>query len=264
MASIDEDETAAGYPQKKFFRSRAHCNPLSNNDGFEYPVAPEASDAWAEVFPAHGRDAGALVRHLDVGCGFGGLSVALARLSPELTLALEIRPKVCEFVRQRIEALRRQAPGGYENVGCLRHNSMVYLPNIVKKGQLDKIFFCFPDPHFKPRNHRRRIVSDALLAEYAYVLKPGGLLYAVTDVEELHLWHVDCLDRHPCFAKRDVPRDDPFVAAIHDETEEGQKVARQGGHMTDGSKYYAVYERKQPADVDPDPPLWKDAPADKK
>ena len=100
-----EDETAAGYPQKKFFRSRAHCNPLSNNDGFEYPVAPEASDAWAEVFPAHGRDAGALVRHLDVGCGFGGLSVALARLSPELTLALEIRPKVCEFVRQRIEAL---------------------------------------------------------------------------------------------------------------------------------------------------------------
>ena len=27
-------------PQKRFYRSRAHCNPLSNNDTFEYPTTP--------------------------------------------------------------------------------------------------------------------------------------------------------------------------------------------------------------------------------
>ena len=34
------------------------------------------------------------------------------------------------------------------------------------------------------------LVSDILLSEYAYVLAPGGRLYTVTDVEELHQWHV--------------------------------------------------------------------------
>jgi tRNA (guanine-N7-)-methyltransferase len=57
---------------------------------------------------------------------------------------------------------------------------MRYLPNFFKKGQLEKIFFCFPDPHFKAKNHRRRIVSDFLLTEYAYALMPGGRLYTVT------------------------------------------------------------------------------------
>ena len=152
-----------------------------------YPVSPEQLD-WAALYPAHGPDA--KVRFLDVGCGFGGLSIALAALSDEPTLALEIRPKVCEFVRQRIDALRGEHPGRYQNVSCLRYNAQSYLPNVVTRGQLAKLFFCFPDPHFKAKNHRRRIVSTSLLAEYAYALAPGGLLYCVTDVRELHEWHV--------------------------------------------------------------------------
>jgi hypothetical protein len=37
---------------------------------------------------------------------------------------------------------------------------MKYLPHFLEKGQLEKIFFCFPDPHFKAKNHRRRIITD--------------------------------------------------------------------------------------------------------
>ena len=40
--------------------------------------------------------------------------------------------------------------------------------------QLEKMFFLFPDPHFKEKNHRRRIITSALLAEYAYVMAVGG------------------------------------------------------------------------------------------
>ena len=39
--------------------------------------------------------------------------------------------------------------------------------------QLSKMFFLFPDPHFKRTKHRWRIVSTALLADYGYVLRPG-------------------------------------------------------------------------------------------
>ena len=38
-------------------------------------------------------------------------------------------------------------------------NAMKYLANFIRKGQLSKMFFCFPDPHFKEKNHRRRIIS---------------------------------------------------------------------------------------------------------
>ena len=44
------------------------------------------------------------------------------------------------------------------------------------------------DPHFKAVNHRRRIITAPLLDEYAYCLAAGGMLYTITDVEELGYW----------------------------------------------------------------------------
>ena len=44
------------------------------------------------------------------------------------------------------------------------------------------------DPHFKAGTHRRRIISRAQLADYAYLLAPGGVLYTITDVPELGQW----------------------------------------------------------------------------
>jgi tRNA (guanine-N7-)-methyltransferase len=77
----------------------------------------------------------------------------------KLTLGLEIRAKITEYVRLRIEALRSEQPGKFQNTSVFRTNAMRYLPHYFKKGQLSKLFFCFPDPHFKLRNHRRRIVG---------------------------------------------------------------------------------------------------------
>ncbi|CAN8010557.1 unnamed protein product, partial [Ixodes pacificus] len=67
--------------------------------------------------------------------------------------------------------------------------------------QLSKMFFLFPDPHFKKQKHKWRIISRQLLAEYAYVLRIQGLLYTITDVRELHEWMVSHLDEHPLFER---------------------------------------------------------------
>ena len=56
------------------------------------------------------------------------------------------------------------------------------------------VIICMQDPHFKGANHRRRIIQTSLLAEYAYCLAPGGLLYTITDVEELGEWMKVCLN----------------------------------------------------------------------
>lgn len=85
----------------------------------------------------------------------------------------------------------------HENVWAVHNNAMRFLPNFFDKGQLMKLFFCFPDPHFKRKNHRKRIISTPLLAEFAYVIRPAGLIYLITDVSELMEWMVCALSR-PC------------------------------------------------------------------
>eukprot|EP00566_Odontella_aurita_P020852 CAMPEP_0113573936 /NCGR_PEP_ID=MMETSP0015_2-20120614/26882_1 /TAXON_ID=2838 /ORGANISM="Odontella" /LENGTH=363 /DNA_ID=CAMNT_0000477045 /DNA_START=105 /DNA_END=1196 /DNA_ORIENTATION=- /assembly_acc=CAM_ASM_000160 len=250
-------------PQKKFYRSRAHCNPLSHNDAFDYPLGPDDVDWTAEHYPNHpallpseGENGGVEATAdedrrkksvapdvLDIGCGFGGLTVALSTLLPERTiLGMEIRAKVTEYVRLRTVALRRDHPGKYQNASVLRTNSMRYLPNYFRKGRLEKIFFCFPDPHFKRRNYPRRIVSERLLTEYAHLLRPGGRLYTITDVKELHQWHLDKCRSHPLFREltEEEMAKDPCVEAMRVETEEGKKVEREGRTPDVG---YAVWER---------------------
>ncbi|RHY30649.1 hypothetical protein DYB32_004168 [Aphanomyces invadans] len=140
MASATTESEVPGMPQKKFYRSRAHCNP---------PLNPTEMD-WSAHYPKLDNPK---VNFLDIGCGFGGLTIALANLFPnKTTLAMEIRPKVTEYVRLRIEALRQEH-------------------------------------------------ATHLLTEYAYFIPEGGILYTITDVEDLHNWHVAKCDSHPCFER---------------------------------------------------------------
>ena len=95
------------------------------------------------------------------------------------------------------------------------------------------MFFCFADPHFKKSNHRKRIVNTALLTDYAYLLRPGGKVYVVTDVEVLHNWQVSKLEEHPMFERLTDEsvngEPDPCVTAMREGTDEAQKVIRREG-----------------------------------
>mmetsp|Transcript_33209 Transcript_33209/g.105881 ORF Transcript_33209/g.105881 Transcript_33209/m.105881 type:complete len:131 (-) Transcript_33209:23-415(-) len=109
---------------------------------------------------------------------------------------------------------------------------MKYLPNYFEKGTLKKVFFLFADPHFKKTNHRRRIVQRQLLAEYAHLLEEGGMLYTISDVEDLADWNSEKLEEHPLFER--VPeeelKNDPVAKLLYESTEEGQKVKRNEGN----------------------------------
>ncbi|KXS11632.1 guanine-N(7)--methyltransferase-like protein [Gonapodya prolifera JEL478] len=206
----------------------------STNSDHQEPSAGEFADRNMKVEIA------------DVGCGYGGLMISLAPLFPNsLILGLEIRGKVQTYVAERIRALRNQAAAGgnkqgYQNVAVMRFNAMKFSPRIFAHAQLSKMFFLFPDPHFKRRKHRSRIISPTLLAEYAYFLRIGGLLYHATDVKELHEWMVAKCDAHPLFEKvsDEEMAADPCVNLVLTTTEEGKKVERNGGE-----KWVAVWRR---------------------
>ena len=120
---------------------------------------------------------------------------------------------------------------------------MKFLPNYFAKHSLSSIFFLFPDPHFKQRKHKARIISPTLLAEYAYVLRPGGVVYTITDVEDLHVWMKSHLEAFPLFevveeATLRAEGKGPILDAVYGGTEEGKKVERNSG-----SKYLACFRR---------------------
>lgn len=165
---------------------------------------------------------------------------------------MEIRTSVTEYVQEKVRALRLQNASSpatsYQNVSCLRANTMKFLPNFFTKSQLSKIFLCFPDPHFKQRKHKARIVSYTLNSEYAYVLKPGGVVYTITDVQDLHEWMKGHFEKHPSFERVEKVFEegegeervgmDECVRTMRTETEEGKKVER-----NKGMKYVACFRR---------------------
>ena len=262
------------HPRKRFFRQRAHANPLVSIEHLEVPVRPfrgRTDDAGAfDVFRHYpSADASRRVTMVDVGCGYGGLLIRLApQFKDELLLGMEIRDKVAEYVRLRIEADRAAHRAGerpeppsddegqgvqesqsakfgdlehdYNNVSVAQSNSMKHWTRFFAKGQLKKLFFCFPDPHFKASKVRWRIISPALLSQYAFSLAIGGMLYTITDVRDLHEWMVLHCTQHPLFER--VPdadlEADPAAQTMWNATEEGQKVER-----TQGKKFMAVFRR---------------------
>lgn len=238
-------------PQKKHYRQRAHANPFSDHS-LDYPASPDDVD-WATHYPAF-SDTGKVPEFADIGCGFGGLLITLASLFLNQK-GMEIRVQVSEYVKDRIEALRVTASTSnpsltdistsahYQNVSIVRANAMKFLPNYFRKHSLTALFFLFPDPHFKARKHKARIISPTLLAEYAFVLRPGGIVYTITDVRDLHEWMTQHLVNFPLFeyveeAALRAEGKGPIIDAVFSSTEEGKKVERNGG-----KKWLACFRR---------------------
>lgn len=72
------------------------------------PAAPE-TPSDQDLAPLRPKRISKEVEVADIGCGFGGLLIALAPTMPDtLILGLEIRVSVTQFVEDRIKALRAQ------------------------------------------------------------------------------------------------------------------------------------------------------------
>jgi tRNA G46 methylase TrmB len=69
--------------KKKHYRQRAHANPFSDHV-LDYPISPESID-WSSHYPAF-SGTGKVPEIADIGCGFGGLLIALAPLFPDVLI----------------------------------------------------------------------------------------------------------------------------------------------------------------------------------
>lgn len=116
---------------------------------------------------------------LEIGPGRGGFLFERAAERPEARLlGVEIRRKWATVVDRRLTAqgLRPRARVFAEDV----RDVLPRLPDSC----VEAVFVHFPDPWWKARHAKRRVLDRALVAEVARILAPAGLFLVQTDVEE--------------------------------------------------------------------------------
>jgi tRNA (guanine-N7-)-methyltransferase len=119
---------------------------------------------------------------VELGCADAKFSFELARAHPErFYVGLDIREKVIEDNREiaRAEGLRNLA-FAYVNLG-------VDLDRVFGIAEVDRFHVLFPDPWFKSRHHKRRVIDARLCEVMRAQLRPGGELHVATDVFEIAL-----------------------------------------------------------------------------
>ena len=126
---------------------------------------------------------------LEVGCAEAQFLFERAEKDPaRLYVGLEIRDQLVDWVNA--EARAREVP--VHAVFCNANN---HLRELFPARSVHRVFLNFPDPWFKRRHHKRRMIDEALARDLHHVLVPDGELFFQSDVWEVALATMDILER---------------------------------------------------------------------
>ncbi|MGB3615454.1 MAG: tRNA (guanosine(46)-N7)-methyltransferase TrmB [Elainellaceae cyanobacterium] len=198
-------------------RVRQHVNPLS--DRYSTPTAPPQ---WDSIY---GNPTQPLL--LDIGCARGTFLLEMAQQQPQRNfLGLEIRAALVE------DALNKRGQLGLTNLHFMFCNvtpSLSPLLASLPMGVLDQVTIQFPDPWFKKRHQKRRVVQPALVEAIATALTPGGFVFLQSDVKSVVLEMGERFSRHDSFMPHNGWVESPFPVLTEREAmtlERGEPVYR--------------------------------------
>ncbi|MEQ1764637.1 MAG: tRNA (guanosine(46)-N7)-methyltransferase TrmB [Pyrinomonadaceae bacterium] len=154
-------------------RVHQHVNPLSPY----YRQSPESVDI-ENVFADPDKPL-----LLDIGCARGRFLLRMAEVEPSWNyIGVEIREPLV------LEANRLAAEAGFTNLHYAFCNAMLWLDKLLEgipPSLLQSVTIQFPDPWFKKRHAKRRMVSQEMVDTIAKHLSPAGQVFVQTDIEFL-------------------------------------------------------------------------------
>ncbi|MEL7331316.1 MAG: tRNA (guanosine(46)-N7)-methyltransferase TrmB [Cyanobacteria bacterium J06560_2] len=208
-------------------RVRQHVNPLS--DKYSRPAdAPE----WPAVF-----ENPELPLHLDIGCAKGDFVREMAQRVPDWNfLGLEIR---APLVERSLMKRDRDQQKNLHFVFCNANNS---LRSVLAgyPGGLQRVSIQFPDPWFKKRHQKRRVVQPELVNILAGLMtKAGGIVWLQSDIEAVCAEMCDRFDEHPNFQREghDWLPASPFPAQT-----DRERVTQEKGLPVYRAKYFLLID----------------------
>ena len=152
---------------------RQHVNPLSSNFN-QIEKIPPMSEMFGDS---------KLNLHLDIGCAAGEFLFDLALVNTSWNyLGIEIRERLVNTAKLKVKEKE------IKNLYFLFGNANNILNNVQSEfiiRNLKSISFNFPDPWFKKRHYKRRVIQPELINILSNSLQKGSLIFVKTDVKDL-------------------------------------------------------------------------------
>ena len=152
---------------------RQHVNPLSSNFN-QIERIPSLSEMFGDP---------KLNFHLDIGSAAGEFLFDLALINTSWNyLGIEIREKLVK--NAKLKVLEREI----KNLYFLFGNANNILNDVQNKfiiKNLKSISFNFPDPWFKKRHYKRRVIQPEFINIFSNLMQKGSLIFIKTDVKDL-------------------------------------------------------------------------------
>ncbi len=159
---------------------------FAENLTFECFVQPDFEDIFQKEHPLKGHWNSDFFHNdnpivLELGCGKGEYTVALAERYPEKNF-IGIDIKGARMWR----GAKTVTETGMKNAGFLR-TRIEFIRSFFAAGEISEIWITFPDPQLKTRRAKKRLTAPMFLEHYATMLRPEGVIHLKTDSQ--HLYH---------------------------------------------------------------------------
>ena len=145
---------------------------------------------------------------VEVGSGKGLFLRTAAKTQPEIDfLGIEIGFKYARFAAAGL------AKANLANGRAVAGDALRVFAELIPDASLAAVHVYFPDPWWKKRHKKRRVMNESFMQQIERTLLPGGLLHFWTDVEEYFQTTLEMLAAH---TQLKGPIDVPETPAEHD------------------------------------------------
>ncbi|MAQ64743.1 MAG: tRNA (guanosine(46)-N7)-methyltransferase TrmB [Rickettsiales bacterium] len=145
-------------------RVRTHTNPLNIIQRFDHIELPDSTQEL----------------DIEIGFGKGVFLLNWAKQNPNHhVIGIEVRKQMVDLLAKKLK--QEKLP----HTTIFHGNGQYFINDAAKDNSINRIFIFHPDPWFKSKHHKRRVVSNTFLKLALQKLKPKGKIYISTDVEPL-------------------------------------------------------------------------------
>lgn len=145
---------------------------------------------------------------VEVGSGKGLFLQHATAAHPERNyLGIEVAKKYARFAASKL------ARRGLDNGCLLAGDGLRFFREVLQDATVDDVHVYFPDPWWKKRHRRRRVLNEPFLSDVVRTLKPGGRLHFWTDVQEYFETSLDLIAE---VTPLEGPQPVPEASAEHD------------------------------------------------
>lgn len=171
----------------------------------ELPEKLSSSSLFGNSFPLE----------IEIGSGKGLFMTTASAANPKHNfLGIEIMAKYAAHSAGRLLRSRTDTPNSKLNAMMVSGNAEPLFKDRIDAGSIEAVHVYFPDPWWKKRHRKRRVVNEASIRNISKVLRPGGRLHFWTDVLDYFENTVEMIaEISPEFG---VPIPEEEAAANHD------------------------------------------------